>query len=139
MAKGFDLGTSGLALRRIHLRCPETRQSPLGAAQDRGRDLQIAQQGGGSGRCGGQLGFEKQLGLVEKALADQGRAIAPSGVQLPGLPRIAVMLSEHGGHARTVVQTDTGDRHQKLHGHMGGDFAFAHLLLESLREKIHQG
>ena len=139
MAKGFDLGTSGLALRRIHLRCPETRQSPLGAAQDRGRDLQIAQQGGGSGRCGGQLGFEKQLGLVEKALANQGRGVAPGGIQLPGLSAVAVILSEYGGQALAVAQADARHRHQKFHGDVGGELALAHLLLEGFREKIHQG
>jgi len=142
-AEGFDLGTSGLALRRIHLRSPETRQSPLGAAQDRTRHLQIAQQGGGSGRgggrCGGRLGFEKQLGLVEKALADEGRAVTPSGIQLPGLSAVAVMLNEYGGQALAVAQADARHRHQKFHGDVGGELALAHLLLEGFREKIHQG
>ena len=143
LAEVFDLPVRRLALRSIHLRCPHAGQSPLGAVDDRGGDLQIAQQGGGpgrgSGRFGLRLGFEKQLGLIEQTLADQGRAVAPDGIQLPGLSRVAVMLSEHGGHPLAVVQADARDRHQKLHGHVGGELAFAHLLLEGFREKIHQG
>jgi hypothetical protein len=75
-AEGFDLLARRSALLRIHLRCTDARQSPLGAAHDRACYLQIAQQCGGSRRggfrFGGRLGFEKQLGVVEKTLADQG-------------------------------------------------------------------
>ena len=139
----FDLPTRRLALRAVHFHGADARQSPLGAVDDRGRHLQITQQSGGP--CGGgvrfrrSLGFEKQLGLVEQALADQGRPVAPGGIQLPGLPRIAVMLSEHGRHPLAVLQADARYRHQELHGHMGGDLALAHLLLDGLRQKINQG
>ncbi len=142
MAEVFDLPSRRFALLAVHLRCSRARQSPIGAVDDRGRHLQIAQQSGGP--CGGSfrfrlpLGFEKKLGLVEKALADQGRAVAPGGIQLPGLPRIAVMLGEGGGHPLAVLQADAGHRHQKLHGHVGGDSALAHMLLDGLRQKIDQ-
>jgi len=69
MVEVFDLPASGLALVGVHFGGPHAHQSPLGAAHDRGRHLQIAQQS--SGPCGGgvrfrgSLGFEKQLGLVE--------------------------------------------------------------------------
>jgi len=72
-------------------------------------------------------------------LADQGRGGAPGGVQLPGLPRVAVMLSEHSGHPLAVFQADAGYRHQELHGDVGGDFALPHLLLDGLRQEIDQG
>jgi hypothetical protein len=140
-AEVFDLPAGCLALVEIHCRF-RAGQSPLGAAQDRACHLQIAQQCGGSSQGGLRfrlrLGFEKQLGLVEKALADQGRAVAPGGIQLPGLPRIAVMLSEGGGHPLAVLQADARHRHQELHGHVGGDLALAHLLLDGLRQKIDQ-
>jgi hypothetical protein len=137
LAEVLDLPLHRLALVAVHLRCSRAGQSPLGAVHDRGRHLQIAQQ---SGPCGGSfrfrlpLGFEKQLGLVENALADQGRAVAPGGIQLPGLLRIAMMLSEGGGHPLAVLQADARHRYQKLHGHVGGDSALAHLLLDGLRQ-----
>jgi hypothetical protein len=143
LAEVLDLPAHRLALRVIHLGCSSPSQSPTGAAEEGGGHLQIALQGGGPGggnlRFGGRLGFEKQVGLVEKALAGQGRAVTPGGIQLPGLSRVAVMLSEHGGHPLAVVQADARDRHQKFHGHVGGELALAHLLLEGLRQKIHQG
>ena len=138
----LDLPAHGLALRTIHLGGSYPRQSALGAVEESGGHLQIALQGGpgrGSGWFGGRLGFEKQLGLIEKTLANQGRGVAPSGIQLPGLPRVAVMLNEHGGHALAVVQADARHRHQKLHGQVGGELALTHLLLDGLRQKIHQG
>ena len=139
----FDLPARGLALVRIHLRCSGVGQSPVSAADEGGGHLQIAQQsanaGGGSLGFGLRLGFEKQLGLFEKPSADQERAVAPSGIQLPGLSRIAVVLNKSGGHSLAVVQVEARDWHQKLHGHVGGELAFTHLLLEGLGEKIHQG
>jgi hypothetical protein len=143
VAEVLDLPAHRLALRVIHLGCSSPSQSPAGAADEGGGHLQIAPQSGGPGRGGGwfrwRLSFEKQLGLVEKALAGQGRAVTPGGIQLPGLSRVAVMLSEHGGHPLAVVQADARDRHQKFHGHVGGELALAHLLLDGLRQKIDQG
>jgi hypothetical protein len=76
MAEVFDLPARRLALRAVHFHGADARQSPLGAVDDRGRHLQITQQGGGPWGGGvrfrGSLGFEKQLGLVEQALAGQG-------------------------------------------------------------------
>ena len=136
MAEVFDLPARRLALRAVHFHGADARQSPLGAVDDGGGHLQIAQQSGGP--CGGgvrfgrSLGFEKQLGLVEQALPGQGRAVAPGRIQLPSLPRVAVMLREHGSHPLAVLQADARYRHQELHGHMSGDLALAHLLLEGL-------
>jgi len=142
-AEVLDLPACGLALMGIQGGGLQARQSPLGAVQNRARHLQIAQQGGGpwggSGRLGGRLGFEEKLGVIEQARADQGRGIAPGGIQLPGLPRCAVMLNESSGHALAGLQADTGHRHQKLHGQVGGELALAHLLLDGFGQKIDQG
>jgi len=143
LAEVFDLPPRGLALRGVHLGSRYARQSPLGAVDDGRGHFQIAQQVGG-GRGGSfrfhlRLSFEKQLRVGEKALADQGRAGAPGDIQLPGFPRIAVMLSEHGGHLLAVLQADAGYRHQELHGHVGGELALPHLLLDGLGQKIDQG
>jgi hypothetical protein len=73
LAEVLDLPAHRLALRVIHLGRSSPRQSPAGTAEEGGGHLQIALQSGssdrGSLRFGGRLGFEKQLGLVEQALA----------------------------------------------------------------------
>ena len=74
LAEVFDLPARGLALRGVHLGRSYARQSPLGAVDDGRGHFQIAQQVGG-GRGGSlrfhlRLSFEKQLWVVEKALAD---------------------------------------------------------------------
>ena len=66
------------------------------------------------------------------------RAAAPGGIQLPGLPRIAVILSERCGHPLAVLQIDAGNRHQKLHRHVRGDSALAYVLLDGLWQKFDQ-
>ncbi len=143
LAEVFNLPAHGLALRTIHLGGCHPSQSSLGAMHEGSGYLQIAPQGGGPGggslRFGLRLDFEKQLGLIEKTLADQGGAVAPSSIQLPSLSRIAVVLNKSGGHPLAVVQADARDWYQKLHGYVGGELALAHLLLEGLGEKVHQG
>ena len=138
----FDLAPRCFALLAIHLRGSRTCQPPGGAAHNRCRHLQIAQEFGGrccrSFRFRLPLRFEEQRGLVEQALPDHRRAAAPGGIQLPGLPGVAVMLGERRGHPLAVLQTDAGHRHQILHRHVRGDFALAHLLLDSLWQKFDQ-
>jgi hypothetical protein len=138
----LDLAPRGFALLTIHLRNSRARQSPGSAVHNRCRHLQIAQEFGGR-RCHSfrfrlPLRFEKQRGLIEKALADHWWAATPGGIQLPGLPGVAVMLGERRGHPLAVLQIDAGYRHKKLHRYMRGDFALAHLLLDGLRQKFDQ-
>ena len=139
--QAFDLSPRCIALLAIHIRSRAC-QSPGGAVHNRCRHLQIAQEFCGrrcrSSRCRLPLRFEKQRGLVEKALPDRRWATAPSGIQLPGLPGVAVMLGERRGHPLAVLQIDARHRHQILHRHVRGDFALAHLLLDGLRQKFHQ-
>jgi hypothetical protein len=140
--QAFDLAPRCFALLAIHLRGSRSRQSPGGAVHNRRRHLQIAQEFGGR-RCRSfrfrlPLRFEKQRGLVEKALPDRRWAAAPGGVQLPGLPGVAAMLGEHGSHPLAVLQVYARHRHQILHRHVRGDFALPHLLLDSLRQKLDQ-
>jgi hypothetical protein len=138
----LDLEPRGFALLAIHLRNSRARQSPGSAIHNRCRHLQIAQEFGGR-RCRSfrfrlPLRFEKQRGIVEKALPDRRRTAAPGGVQLPGLPGVAVMLGKRRGHPLAVLQVDAGRRHQKLHRYVRGDFTLAHLLLDGLRQKLDQ-
>jgi hypothetical protein len=57
------------------------------------------------------LRFQKQFRLRQNALASHARAFAPGRIELPGLPRVAMMRHESGGHARAIVGIDT------RHGH----------------------
>ena len=140
--QAFDLALRCFALLAIHIRGNRACQAPGGAVHNRCRHLQIAQEFGGR-RCTRfrfrlPLRFEKQLGLVEKALPDHRRGAAPGGIQLPGLPGVAVMLGEGRGHPLAVLQVDARHRHQILHRHVRGEFALAHLLLDGLRQKLDQ-
>ena len=138
--QAIDLLPRGLALLAVDLASGRARQSASGAVHDGECHLQIAQQFGAGG-CG--LGFlplrlEKQFRLIENSFANQRRPVAPRSVQLPGLPRVAVMLGEYRGHPLAVLRTHACHRHQKFHGHMRRDLALAHLLLDGLWQKIDQ-
>jgi hypothetical protein len=139
-ARTFNLALRVLLLRAAHLG-QSFRQPPVGATQDGGRHLQIALE---PGRWGGiprwslPLRFQKQFRLGQDALAGHPRTVTPSGIQLPGLPRVAVMLRKHCRHLLAVFQADAGYGNQKLHRHMRGDLAFPHLLLNGLRQKFDQ-
>jgi hypothetical protein len=130
-----------LPLRAIHVRS-RAGQPPGGPAQDRRRHLQIAQQF--AVRCGRRLRlrlplrFQPQFGLLKNALAGLTGAIAPGGIQLAGLPRVARLLGEYRGHPLAVVQTHARYRDEKLHGHMRGDSTLTHLLLNAFRKQIDQ-
>jgi len=128
------------ALRVIQFQGRLAGQPPMGAVYDRGHHLQIADQlGGWSGReFLLPLRFEKQRGILQNAFADRGRSLAPGGIQLAGFACIAVMLGENGRHALAVLQALACHRHQKFHRHLRRDLALAHLLLDSLRQKLHQ-
>ena len=137
-----DLMPRGFRLLVIQLRGSGARQPAMRPVHDGGHHLQIAQQfGAGSGRSfllRLPLCFEKQLGIVQNAFADRGRALAPPRIQLAGFARITVMLGEDRGHPLAILQVLARYRHQKLHGHLRQDLALAHLLLDSLRQKLHQ-
>jgi hypothetical protein len=136
-----NLLARSLARLPIQLRGFRPRQPPMGAVHDCGHHLQIAQQ---LGACAwGRFRFlplrlEKQIRRIEDAFADRGRSLAPSGIQLARLARIAVVLGEDRGHPLAVLQALARHRRQKLHGHLRQDLALAHLLLDSLRQKLHQ-
>jgi hypothetical protein len=134
-----------LLLRRgtllgIQLRCRPAGQPPVGAVHDRRHHLQIADQFGGGPWWGFllSLGFEKQCGIVQDALADRSRSVPPSGIQLAGFARIAVPLRKDRRHALAGLQALARHRHQKLHRHLPPDLALAHLLLHDLRQQFHQ-
>jgi hypothetical protein len=48
------------------------------------------------------------------------------------------MCSQSRGHALAVLDVGARHRHQNLHGHVRGDLSFADLLLNGLREDLHQ-
>jgi hypothetical protein len=137
MARLLGLPQHCFALRSIHLHHRRARQPAMSAVHNPHHHLQIAQQLRSTHRLGFRfrlpLRFEEQIGCIENALADRSRAIAPGGIQLPGLPRFAVMLGEDRGHPFAVLQVDAGHRYQKLHRHVRADLALSHLVLDRFR------
>jgi hypothetical protein len=136
----LDLLPRGIALRRIEFCCLRTGDPPIGAVHNRGDHLQIAGQFGGG--PGGDfllpLRFEKQRRIFQNPLADRGRSPAPGAIQLPRFACIAVMLSKDRGHALAGLWVLARHGHQKLHGYLRRDLAFAHLLLDRLRQQFRQ-
>ena len=139
-ARSFQLTLRLFLLRASHLR--QRFGKPLcGAMQDGDHHIQIALHLFDRRRSGCRrlpLRFQKQFRLGENAFADRARAVTPSRVQWPGLPRIAVMRDESGRHARAVVGVDSRHRHQILHRHLRREFPFAYLLLDPFRQQLHQ-
>ena len=103
-ARAFDLALRLFLSPAIHLR-QSFGQSPAGATQDGNRYLQIALQSGryrASGRPR-PLCFQKQFRLGQDAFADHARAVAPGGIELSGLPRVATVLRKGGRHPHAVL------------------------------------
>jgi hypothetical protein len=137
-ACGGDTALHVLLPGGVHLR-QSFPQLPAGASQNSGGHFQIALQ---LRFCGGGRAtprFEKQFRRGEDSLAHHGRAIAPGGIELAGLARVAVVLREDGGQPLAILQADAGCRYQELHRHLRRDPAFAHLLLNGLGQQFHQG
>ena len=132
----------GFLLLVIQLHACGARQSPLRAVHDGGHHLQIAQQFGP--RAGRSfilrlsLRFEKQVGLIQNAFADGGRATSPGGIQLPSFACIAVVLNENRRHPLAIFETLARHWHQELQGYLRRDLAFAHLLLDRVRQQFRQ-
>jgi len=141
----FPARVFNLALRLFLLRVSHLRQRfgkpPAGTTQDGDHHIQIAFHLFDRRRLGGRwlpLRFQKQFRLGENALANRACAFAPGRIQLPGLPRIAMMLDESGGHPLAMLRIHPRHRHQTLHRHLRGDLALAHLLLNRFRQQLHQ-
>jgi hypothetical protein len=114
-----------------------------GPSENRRDDLQIAHQllahRISRRRCVQLIaGFQKQRRLIEQALSQRRRAVAPGRVKLSGLARAPAMRSQGRGHLLTVFDVGARHRHQNLHGHVRGDLSFANLLLNRLREDLHE-
>jgi hypothetical protein len=135
-----DLLACGFALLAVYFQRRRAGQPPMSAVHDGGHHLQIAQQFGG---CGGEFHFlplrlEKQFGIVQYAFADRGRTLAPRGIQLAGLTRIAATLREDRRHPLAILQALACHRYQKLQRHLRQDLALAHLLLNGFRQNLNQ-
>jgi len=132
----LDLAPRAFALPPIQLR--GAGQPPLGATHDRGRRLQIAQQRRVARFALLPLRFEEQLGLLQQPFADRARTLAPGGVQEACFAHLRVTLGENVGHPPAVFQTLARHRRQKLQRHLRWDLPLPHLLLNRLRQNLHQ-
>jgi hypothetical protein len=127
-------------LRAAHLR-QGFGEPPAGATQDGNRHLQIALHLFDRRRFGGRclpLRFQKQFRLGENALANRAGAVPPGRIELSGLPRVATVLHESGGHPLAILHLDARHRHQILHRQLHAQHSFAHLLLDGFRQKFDQ-
>jgi hypothetical protein len=106
-ARAFDLSLRMFLLRAGHLR-QSFGEPATGTTQNGNRHLQVVLQGNRRGTGGRHLPlrFQKQFRLGEHARANYPRAVQPGGIQLPGLPRGAMMLDEGGGHPLAVLHVD---------------------------------
>jgi len=84
------------------------------------------------------LRFQKQFRLGENAFPGHARALAPSRVELSGLPCVATVLSEHRRHPLALLRIHARHRHQIFQRHLRRDLALAHLLLDRFRQPLHQ-
>lgn len=135
-----DVALGVVLLRRAHLR-QRFPQPAAGTPQNGRGHFQITLEGSRLSRLRRwrpSLCFEKQLRRGEQALAHRPRTVPPGGIELPGFPRVAVVLSECRGHPFAILQADAGHRHQILHRHLCRNFAFPHELLNRLRQQFHQ-
>jgi hypothetical protein len=128
------------ALLGIQLYGLRAGEPPMGAIDNRGDHLQIANQFRRWPRRDLllPLRFEKQPGILQNAFADGGRSAAPGGIQLASLAAIAVMLDENRGHPLAVLQALSCHWHEKLHGHLRRDVPLAHLLLDGFWQQLRQ-
>ena len=137
--RAFDLALRLFLAPAIHLR-QSFREPSADATQDGNRRLQVALHSG-RGRTARRrlsLRFQKQFRLGQDALADHARALPPGGVELSGLPRVAMLLHEGQRHARAVFPIDPRHRHQILHRQLRAQLSFPHLLLDGFRQQLHQ-
>jgi len=84
------------------------------------------------------LRFEKQLWVGQNALAHRAFGIAPGVVECGGLTRGPVLVGEDCRHLEALLAAHSRHRHQVPHGDLRPDLAFAHLLLDCLRQRLHQ-
>ena len=137
--RAFEPGLRLLLLSAVHLR--QGLGEPLaGAMQNGNRHLQFAIEGH-RGRLGDRrlaLRFQKQFRLGEDALADHARAVPPGGIELSGLPRVAMVLDESGSHPRAVLHVDSRHRRQILHCQLRAERSIAYWLLDRFRQQFDQ-
>ena len=141
LLNAIDLMPRGAALLVIQLRGSGAGQPPLRSVHNRHHHLQIAQEfsagSGGNLFLRLPLGFEKQRGIIQNALANRGRSSTPGRIELAGLAHIAVMFGEDSCHALAVLQALPCYRQQKPHRCLRHDLALAHLLLDGLGQKLY--
>lgn len=142
LLQAVNLLPRALALLLIQLAGCRPGQAPLRPIHNRDRHFQIADQlGAGRGRSFLlllPLRFEKQSRFIEDPSANRRRTVAPGGIQLARLPRVAVMLDKDRRHALAILQALPRHRNQELHGRLRCNLALANLLLDRLRQQLHQ-
>jgi hypothetical protein len=84
------------------------------------------------------MGFQKQFGRIQNALAYRCGRIAPGRIEFTGLAAAEVVLGKRFGHALAIVRIGARHRRQILHRDMSGDLADADALLHRFGKLFHQ-
>jgi hypothetical protein len=98
--------------------------------------FQLSGQGRGLTLPGTSL--EEEPRIFEQTLAYFLRAPQESRAQLGDLAVAQAGFGDRRSQAQATLTIGPGDRHQMAHRRMGGDGAFAHLLLDLRRKLAHQ-
>lgn len=110
--------------------------APSGPAGNGRHHLQISQQSGHGG-LGLRLLFgdraaslEKEGRLFENARSHAWRTVAPGAIEFACFTARELVCGECTGHLFALLEIGARHRDEELHGHVRGDLAFAHFLLD---------
>jgi len=84
------------------------------------------------------LGLQIQPWILDQALANRRRRVAPGGIQRRDLAALELVLGDPFTETFTRLRVDARQRNQGLHGRLRGDLPAADPLLDRCRKILHQ-
>ena len=76
------------------------------------------------------LDLQEKPRILDQALANLRRRVAPGGIQLCDLAALQLMLGDPFPEPFTRLGVDARQRHQRLHRRLSGDLSAPDLLLD---------
>ncbi len=84
------------------------------------------------------LDLQIQPRVLNQALTDRRRRVAPGGIQRGDLAARQLMLGDPFTEPFTRFRIDARQRHQGLHRRLGGDLSAPDAVLDRCRKILHQ-
>ncbi len=84
------------------------------------------------------LDLQVQSWILDQALANLRRCVAPGGIQRGDLAALQLVLGDPFTKPFTRLWVDARQRHQGLHRRLGGDLSTSDSLLDRGRKILHQ-